>query len=124
LVIHKTPNATDVLGDRVLLEQVLVNLVMNGLQAMQNNANENRVVEIETGVVNGVVFVNVGDRGSGISEEVAKQLFKSFFTTKPDGLGMGLNICRTIIENHGGHLVYENRVDRGVVFSFTVPRKL
>ena len=124
LVIHKTNNSTEVLGDRVLLEQVLVNLVMNGLQAMQNNANENRVVEIETGVVNGVVSVNVGDRGSGISEEVAKQLFKSFFTTKPDGLGMGLNICRTIIENHGGHLVYENRVDRGVVFSFTVPRKL
>ena len=124
LVIHKTNNSTEVLGDRVLLEQVLVNLVMNGLQAMQNNADENRVVEIETRVVDGVVSVNVGDRGSGISEEVAKQLFKSFFTTKPDGLGMGLNICRTIIENHGGHLVYENRVDRGVVFSFTVPRKL
>jgi C4-dicarboxylate-specific signal transduction histidine kinase len=124
LVIHKTPNATDVLGDRVLLEQVLVNLVMNGLQAMQSCAVEHRVVEIETRVVDGVVSVNVGDRGPGISEEVAKQLFTSFFTTRTDGLGMGLNICRNIVENHGGHLAYKNRIDQGVVFSFTVPRNL
>jgi PAS domain S-box-containing protein len=124
LVTHRTPNSTEVLGDRVLLEQVLVNLVMNGLQAMQSTAIEHRVVDIETGVLNGVVCVNVGDRGGGISADVAKQLFKSFFTTKADGLGMGLNICRTIIENHGGQLVYENRGDQGVVFSFTIPRNI
>jgi PAS domain S-box-containing protein len=124
LVIHKTPNSTEVLGDRVLLEQVLVNLVMNGLQAMQSNCIDDSVIDIETKVLNGVVFVNVGDRGGGISAEVAKQLFKSFFTTKADGLGMGLNICRTIIENHGGQLVYENRIDNGVVFSFTLPRHI
>ena len=122
LVIHQTPNATEVQGDRVLLEQVLVNLVMNGLQAMQDNKVKNRVVDVETGVLNGVVFVNVGDMGAGISAEVGKQLFKSFFTTKVDGLGMGLNICRTIVENHGGQLVFENRIDQGVVFSFTIPR--
>jgi C4-dicarboxylate-specific signal transduction histidine kinase len=122
LVIHQTPGATQVLGDRVLLEQVLVNLVMNGLQAMQNNDTRNRVVEIETGVLNGLVVVNVGDMGPGISADVGKQLFKSFFTTKMDGLGMGLNICRTIVENHGGQLVFENRIDQGALFSFTLPR--
>jgi PAS domain S-box-containing protein len=124
LVVHKTPNSTEVLGDRVQLEQVLVNLVMNGLQAMQNNAIDSRVVDIETGFLNGVVSVNVGDMGPGISADVGKQLFKSFFTTKVDGLGMGLNICRTIIENHGGQLLYENRFDQGVVFSFTIPRHI
>jgi PAS domain S-box-containing protein len=123
-VIQKKSHATEFLGDRVLLEQVLVNLVMNGLQAMQNNAIDQRVIEIETDVRDGVVSVKVGDRGVGISAEVAKQLFTSFFTTRTDGLGMGLNICRSIVENHGGHLAYENRVGQGVVFSFTVPRKL
>jgi PAS domain S-box-containing protein len=124
LVVRQTPYATEVQGDRVLLEQVLVNLVMNSLQAMQNNPVRERVVDVETGVRDGFVFVKVDDMGSGISAEVGQQLFKSFFTTKPDGLGMGLNICRTIVENHGGQLTYENRHTRGVAFSFTLPRQL
>jgi PAS domain S-box-containing protein len=110
-----------VVADRVLLEQVLVNLVINGLQAMQDNPVNQRLIEIETVVADEYVSVRVHDLGPGVSPEVAGNLFKSFFTTKEDGLGMGLNICRTIIESHGGQLAFENRPERGTTFYFSIP---
>ena len=63
----------------------------------------------------------VADRGPGIDAETAEHLFEPFFTSKADGLGLGLNICRTIIESHGGHLCYDNRAEGGAVFFFTLP---
>jgi signal transduction histidine kinase len=63
----------------------------------------------------------ITDRGKGIPDEILYQVFTPFFTTKPDGLGLGLNICKTIVEAHGGHIVVENHKDGGAVFSLTLP---
>jgi len=107
----------DVPGDRVLLEQVLLNLVLNALQAMQDTRVPQRIVEIDTAQVDGLVTLAVADHGPGIDAKAAAQLFTSFFTTKPDGLGLGLNICRTIVESHRGRLVFDNRPRGGAVFT-------
>lgn len=104
-------------GDRVLLEQVLLNLVLNSLQAMQNLPADRRVVEIDTMHADGTVCVRVADRGPGIAPDIAAQLFEPFFTTKAEGLGLGLNICRTIVESHRGRLSFENRAGGGAVFT-------
>jgi two-component system, LuxR family, sensor histidine kinase DctS len=108
-------------GDRVLLEQVLLNLVLNSLQAAQHLGAPRRVVQIEAAHDGDMLVVRVADRGPGVSPEVEAQLFEPFFTSKADGLGLGLNICRTIIEGHGGHLGHENRAGGGAVFFFTLP---
>ena len=104
-------------GDRVLLEQVLLNLAMNGLQAMQQVPPEQRVLEMATAALEGGVCVRVADSGPGIGPEIAAQLFEPFFTTKAEGLGLGLNICRTIVESHGGRLSFDNRCEGGAVFT-------
>jgi two-component system sensor histidine kinase DctS len=88
---------------------------------MQDTPVENRIVEIETLSSDEGVFVHVADRGTGISSEVAAHLFEPFFTSKPDGLGLGMNICRTIIESHRGHLSFQNRPDGGTVFTIQLP---
>ncbi len=111
-----------VAGDQVLLEQVMLNLVMNSLQAMQETPIEVRLVEIETVQNSTAVFVRVADRGTGISAEVSEHIFEPFFTTKPDGLGLGMNICRTIVESHRGRLSFENRPVGGTVFTIELPR--
>jgi C4-dicarboxylate-specific signal transduction histidine kinase len=103
-------------GDRVLLEQVLLNLVLNGLQAMQDMPAHRRIVEIETVAAEGRVTLSVADHGPGVDPKAAAQLFTSFFTTKQDGLGLGLNICRTIIESHRGRLSFDSRNGGGAVF--------
>ena len=99
--------------DRVLLEQVLLNLVLNSLQASQHLGAARRVVQIEAAREAELLVVRVADRGPGISPQVEAHLFEPFFTSKPDGLGLGLNICRTIIESHGGHLGHQNRAEGG-----------
>ena len=96
-------------ADRLLLEQVLLNLMVNALQAMHDVPAGQKVVQVETGEDNDCVFIRVSDRGPGIAPELAAQLFQPFFTTKPDGLGLGLNICRTTVESHRGRLLFDNR---------------
>ncbi|QRF56787.1 PAS domain S-box protein [Variovorax paradoxus] len=107
-------------GDRVLLEQVLLNLLSNSLQAMQATPPEQRVVEIEAEVVEGRMEIRVLDRGTGIDDALAEQVFAPFFTTKPGGLGLGLNICRTIVEAHRGRLVFDHRPGGGTVFTLVL----
>lgn len=75
------------------------------------------MIEIETVCVDDAVLIKIADRGPGIAPEVAGQLFEPFFTTKVDGLGLGLNICRTITESHRGHLTFENREGGGALFT-------
>ena len=104
-------------GDRVLLEQVLLNLVLNSLQAMQATPAERRVVEIDAELKAGCLYVHVADQGTGIDKTLAEQVFAPFFTTKPDGLGLGLNICRTIMEGHRGRLYLNHRAEGGTVFT-------
>lgn len=120
VITHLQAPLPTVPGDRVLLEQVLLNLVLNSLQAMQNLPDlpvERRVIEIETVCVGHAVLIKVADRGPGIAPEVVGHLFEPFFTTKVDGLGLGLNICRTITESHRGHLSFENREGGGAIFT-------
>lgn len=107
----------EVRGDRVLLEQVLLNLLSNSLHAMQATPPEQRLVEIEAEVLEGRMHIRVADRGPGIDAALAEQVFAPFFTTKTGGLGLGLNICRTIVEAHRGRLSFANRADGGTVFT-------
>lgn len=104
-------------GVRILLEQVLVNLVLNSLQAMQAVAVELRELEIRTDRQDDTVRISVADRGPGLSPDVMARVFDPYFTTRPEGTGLGLNICRRIVvENHQGTLGFENRPDGGATF--------
>ena len=111
-------------ADRLLLEQVVLNLVLNALQAMQASAPPDKLVQVDTGADNGMVFIRVSDSGPGIAPAVQAQLFEPFFTTKPEGLGLGLNICRTTVEAHRGRLLFENRAEGGAVFTVYLPTRL
>ncbi|WP_374480456.1 ATP-binding protein [Zoogloea sp.] len=108
-------------GDRVLLEQVLVNLVQNAVQAMHDTPPARRRIELTARQAGPAVEVTVADNGPGIPAEQLEQVFSAFFSTKSDGLGLGLNICRTIVEAHGGHLAVANRPGGGAAFTFTLP---
>jgi signal transduction histidine kinase len=112
----------DVLVDRLMIEQVLTNLVRNAIEAMQTSHPAERSVTISARPdLDGHVEVRVADRGPGITLAEEAQLFTLFFTTKPNGMGIGLAICRSIIEFHQGHLYFERGPDRGSVFVFTLP---
>jgi signal transduction histidine kinase len=111
-----------VLGDRVQLQQVIINLMMNGIEAMLSTTDRPRELVIRSGQDDAHgVLVSVMDCGVGISAEDADRLFNAFFTTKPDGMGMGLSICRSIIEAHGGRLWATANVPHGATFQFTLP---
>lgn len=108
-------------GDRILLEQVLANLIHNAAQAMQGQVRHRRRIVLGCRRVAQGVRVHVSDGGPGIPDDQLEQIFAPFFTTKPDGLGLGLNICRTIIEAHGGSMTVANDADGGATFSFILP---
>jgi len=110
-----------VLGDRVQLQQVLINLLMNGVEAMAPITDRPREILIRSQREAGQVHVAVRDSGIGIDSETAEKLFSAFFTTKPSGMGMGLSISRSIIRAHGGRLWVSPNTDHGVAFQFTVP---
>lgn len=110
-----------VLADSVLVEQVLMNLIKNGLEAMGKNTSEKRQIEIRVKTTGHLARVEVRDYGTGVPESIRDRLFESFFTTKSEGMGMGLNICRTIIEYHQGQLWMEPAEGVGSVFIFTLP---
>ena len=108
-------------GDRVQLQQVLLNLALNGCEAMADyNSSERRLV-IASQWENGAVRVSVADRGSGIPEEKMQQVFERFFTTKKEGMGLGLSVCRTIIDAHRGKIWATNDAGCGATFHFSLP---
>ena len=109
-------------GDRVQLQQVIINLVVNGIEAMQSVTDRPRELVIRSQPdETGRVLVTVTDSGVGISAENADRLFNAFFTTKSSGMGMGLSICRSIVEAHGGRLWATANVPHGATFQFTLP---
>jgi PAS domain S-box-containing protein len=111
-----------VLGDRIQLQQVILNLVINGIEAMQPVTDRPRELVIRTheDEANQILFT-VSDSGVGLAAENADRLFDAFFTTKSDGMGMGLSICRSIAESHGGRLSASDNVGPGATFQFILP---
>jgi C4-dicarboxylate-specific signal transduction histidine kinase len=122
LRMELVPSPPMILGDRVQLQQVIINLVMNAIEAMQSVPDRPRELVIRSlrdGT--GQLLVGVTDCGVGISVEDADQLFNAFFTTKANGLGMGLSICRSIVETHGGRLSVSCNAGPGATFQFVLP---
>ncbi|MHA3905314.1 sensor histidine kinase [Castellaniella sp. WN] len=108
-------------GDAVLLEQVLVNLVQNAIQAMHDLPVAERQVTIATRRRENVVEITVADRGAGVDADQAERIFTPFFSTRAEGLGLGLNICRTIVEAHGGQIEITRPAGGGAAFTFSLP---
>jgi two-component system sensor histidine kinase DctS len=108
-------------GDPVLLQQVVLNLLRNAMDAMAATPEGAREIRIGTRAEAGGVTVSIADRGGGIPDDVREHLFQPFFTTKSEGMGMGLNICRSILELHGGRVWAEPNPGGGTIFSFSVP---
>jgi len=120
-----TPALPPLRVDRILIEQVILNLVKNGMESMAQTAPRQRILGINvSSPENGFVEISVNDRGHGVLPESLEKLFSPFFTTKPDGMGMGLSICRSIIEFHHGRLWVQPNPGGGSQFKFTLPMEL
>jgi two-component system, LuxR family, sensor kinase FixL len=118
--ISLDPEAESVFVDRIQIQQVLVNLIRNAIEAMLDSPV--RSLTISTSAEEDMITVAIEDSGSGISDELAPQLFQPFVTSKEAGMGIGLSICRTIIEAHGGRIWFEPAAEGGTIFQFTLPK--
>jgi C4-dicarboxylate-specific signal transduction histidine kinase len=129
MAIHKIAVVTDlrpglapILGDRIQLQQVMLNLIVNGIEAMATVTARPRILMIRSQAAeSGHVLVTVQDSGAGLDAKAKSQIFDTFFTTKPAGMGMGLAISRSIVEDHGGRLWPVPDAGEGAVFNFTLP---
>lgn len=119
LALH--PHSIEVMADALQIEQVLVNLMSNAFQAIGEEGVAEGEILLRTSVTENGGEVSVIDSGSGIATEHLDRIFDPYFSSKPDGMGMGLSICRTIISNHNGRIWATNNQDRGACFSFTLP---
>jgi two-component system sensor histidine kinase DctS len=122
---HIAPQLPKVLADSVLLEQVLLNLTRNAIESMQNVAPQRRLLritaELDSMTTQPNVVISIIDQGHGIPADVSERLFSPFFSTKAEGMGMGLNICRTAVEFHGGTLSHAPNPAGGTIFRVTLP---
>jgi two-component system sensor histidine kinase/response regulator len=116
-----TAELPPVRGDRVQLQQVMLNLVLNAIEAMDSNSNHARELIIKSEKDTDGILIQIIDSGTGLDREQAEHIFQPFFTTKPQGLGMGLAISRSIIEAHGGHLSARRRNSHGAIFEVRLP---
>ena len=121
LTLDLVPELPPVLGDRVQLQQVLLNLVMNGIEAMAPATDGPRELVIRSRPHGDEVEVTVADTGIGIGQHDVDRLCTAFFTTKPGGMGMGLSICRSIVDAHGGRLWATPNAGYGATFHFALP---
>jgi C4-dicarboxylate-specific signal transduction histidine kinase len=122
LQLDLAANLPKVFADRVQLQQVVMNLIMNGAEAMQGVADRPRMLTIRSTLEDGQqMAVAVKDCGIGLTADSQNRLFNAFFSTKPGGLGIGLSICRSIIEGHGGRIWASANADYGATFQFALP---
>jgi two-component system sensor histidine kinase DctS len=132
VMVHCPQDLPAVVCDRTMVEQVLLNLARNAMQAMSdgpNNTSARRELSLSvkpaaSNAASRWLAFDVADQGPGISPEVATQLFTPFFTTKEEGMGLGLSLCRTVIEQHGGYLGHQANQPCGTIFSFTLPAQM
>ena len=115
------PDVLPILGDYIQLQQVILNLVVNGIDAMKDTPTEHRIISIRTSRVEQFAELSVSDRGPGIPEGKLQEIFEPFFTSKAEGMGMGLSIARTIIEAHNGLIWAKNRDHGGASFRIRLP---
>lgn len=120
------PGLASLLGDRVQMQQVAINLVVNAVQSMSEVADRRRTLVISSktradDAGRPTMVLEVADTGVGIDDETARKLFAAFYTTKPDGMGMGLSICRSIVEAHGGRITAAPAIPRGATFTIELP---
>jgi C4-dicarboxylate-specific signal transduction histidine kinase len=116
-----TPDSLIILGDSIQLQQVILNLVVNGIDAMKDTPGETRIISLRTSMVENFAELSVSDRGPGIPEDKLKEVFEPFFTSKAEGMGMGLAIARTIIEAHQGVISARNQLHGGASFRIRLP---
>jgi C4-dicarboxylate-specific signal transduction histidine kinase len=121
VVLNLADNLPRLTANAVQLEQVVLNFIRNGLDAMENTESSKRKLIIATEAVNDNVKLSVTDNGHGILPETEAKLFDAFYTTKPEGMGMGLSISRSIIEAHNGIIAARNVANTGACFSFEIP---
>jgi signal transduction histidine kinase len=122
MAVHLAPGLPAIRGDRVQLQQVVLNMVLNGLEAMvEANGRERALALRTTRTGDAAVMVTIEDSGIGIDVEDVERMFEPLYTTKPEGLGMGLAIARTIVQAHGGQLHASNNAAGGATFGFTLP---
>jgi two-component system sensor histidine kinase DctS len=123
-LVRKTSAILPILqADRVLLGQAILNLMKNGIESMRDTQKEQRSLTISSCLTDQHVVLSFADHGSGISSEDTDQLFQPFYTTKNEGLGVGLNICRSVVEAHQGRLWFESNPEGGTIFFITLPVK-
>ncbi len=122
IMVDLPENLPKIVVDRIMIEQVLLNLIKNGIEAMSDVPLDRRKLTLQAAVVDDrMLEVTVGDHGHGLTEDDIEKIFTAFYTTKPEGMGIGLAICRSIIEFHQGRLWVEARREGGTLFHFTVP---
>jgi len=122
LYTELAPQLPKIMADRVQLQQVLMNLLLNGIEAMTDGAG--RLILRSQSAEGGLLLISVSDTGVGLPSEKLDRLFSAFYTTKPQGTGMGLAISRSIIEAHGGRLWATANAEHGATFHFTLPTEL
>jgi C4-dicarboxylate-specific signal transduction histidine kinase len=119
--VELAPETRPVRGDRIQLQQVILNLLMNACDAVQQNEKHHRRVSLKAHVGADALLVEVSDNGAGLADDEIARVFEPFYTTKHEGMGLGLSICRTIVDAHGGSLVATRNSDRGMTFSARFP---
>jgi signal transduction histidine kinase len=120
LIVRLLDEPVYIFADGIQIQQVLLNLILNASQSMQRSNSEHNAIDISQATNNGEVVISVRDYGNGIDESIKEKLFKPFVTLKKEGMGIGLSICRSIVEDHEGKIWAENMTDGGAKFSFSL----